>query len=169
MLRTLASCWNKERLDVFEAIIEEVKRLVVARNQTQDTWLVQDTYRFCSLELESRTPGLCSQCSATELQWPDNHQHSQTSMFISGWPLTEFWWHILSGCRVWDWGIQYHLWRACIEDCEGWLLSRCCGSVAEHWLHKLRVMGLIPGCFSLSLFSPQRTSNLFYSNKRQEF
>ena len=43
MLRTLASCWNKERLDVFEAIIEEVKRLVVAGNQTQDTWLVQDT------------------------------------------------------------------------------------------------------------------------------
>ena len=24
-----------------------------------------------------------------------------------------------------------------IEDCEGWCLSSCRGSVAEHWLHKL--------------------------------
>ena len=28
---------------------------------------------------------------------------------FSGQPLTEFWWHILSGCQVCDWGIQYHL------------------------------------------------------------
>ena len=112
-------------------------------------------------------------CAASALplsyvQWPNNHQHSQTSKFISGWPLTEFWWHILSGCRVWDWGtsvppVACMLDCSCTEDCEGWLLSRCCGSVAEHWLHKLRVMGLIPGCcqpFHFPLFSPQRTSNL---------
>ena len=39
-LRTLASCWNKERLDVFWGKIE-VKRLAVTRNRTQNTWLVQ--------------------------------------------------------------------------------------------------------------------------------
>ena len=26
-----------------------------------------------------------------------------------------------------------------IEDCEGWLLSGCCGSVAEHWWFKPEV------------------------------
>ena len=26
-----------------------------------------------------------------------------------------------------------------IEDCEGWWLSACRGSVAEHWLHKPEV------------------------------
>ena len=36
--------------------------------------------------------------------------------------------HILSGCQVCDWGIQYHLW-----------LSSCCGSVAEHWRLKPEV------------------------------
>ena len=28
---------------------------------------------------------------------------------FSGWPLTEFWRHILSGCQVCDWGIRCHL------------------------------------------------------------
>ena len=28
---------------------------------------------------------------------------------FSGRPLTEFWRHVLSGCQVCDWGIQYHL------------------------------------------------------------
>ena len=32
-----------------------------------------------------------------------------------------------------------------IEDCEGWWLSGCCGSVAEHWLHKPGVLGSISG------------------------
>ena len=32
------------------------------------------------LEFEPRTPGLCSQCSATELRQLDNHQPSQFSI-----------------------------------------------------------------------------------------
>ena len=40
MLRTLASHWNKEGLDVFEAKIEKMKRLAVAKNQIRDKWLV---------------------------------------------------------------------------------------------------------------------------------
>ena len=31
--------------------------------------------------IKPRTPGLCSQCSATELQQPDNHQPSQSSIY----------------------------------------------------------------------------------------
>ena len=42
-----------------------------------------------------------------------------------------------------------------IEDCEGWWFSGCHSSVAEHWLHKPGVFGLIPGGFWPSLFSPQ--------------
>ena len=48
-----------------------------------------------------------------------------------------------------------------IEDCEGWWLSRCHSSVAEHWLHKPGVLGLIPGdCqpFHFPLFSPHNIS-----------
>ena len=44
-----------------------------------------------------------------------------------------------------------------IEDCEGWWLSGCCSSVAEHWLHKPGVLGLIAGnCqpFHFPLFLP---------------
>ena len=39
-------------------------------------------------------------CSAWVLSWWRE---------FSGWPLTEFWRRILSGCQVCDWGIQYHL------------------------------------------------------------
>ena len=41
------------------------------------------------------------------------------------------------------------------EDCESWWLSSCRNSVAEHWLHKPGVLGLIHsscGSFYLSLF-----------------
>ena len=31
------------------------------------------------------------------------------------------------------------------ENCEGWWLSGCHGSVTEHWLHKPGVLGSIPG------------------------
>ena len=45
-----------------------------------------------------------------------------------------------------------------IEDCEGWWLSGCCGSVAEHWWLKPEgVLGSTPGdCwpFHISLFLP---------------
>ena len=45
------------------------------------------------------------------------------------------------------------------EDCEGWWLSGCRSSVAEHWLHETGVLGSIPGdCqpFHFLLFSPQK-------------
>ena len=40
-LELFASCWNEERLDVFEAKIEESEKASSAGNRTQDTWLVQ--------------------------------------------------------------------------------------------------------------------------------
>ena len=44
------------------------------------------------------------------LEW-ENHSAWVLSWWreFSGQPLMEFWWHILSGCQVCDWGIQYHL------------------------------------------------------------
>ena len=76
--------------------------------------------------IESRTPGLCSQCSATELRQPDNHQSSQSSICTA--PLHGWW---SSSC--------------CSSP-----------SVAEHWLHKPGVLGSIPGdcrAFHFPLFS----------------
>ena len=61
----------------------------------------------------------------------------------------------------WLLGVQLrHFSTTCavhIEDCEGWWLSGCRSSVAEHWLHKPGVLGSIPGdCwpFHFPLFSP---------------
>ena len=100
------------------------------------------------------TPGLSCHCSATELQplsyghWATATGQPQTLTILyvysiggtecltwqplslshqKGQPLTNFW---LSGCQVWDWGIQYYLH---IEDCESWSLPGCRSSVAEHW------------------------------------
>ena len=41
MLRTLASCWNMENLDILRQKERKVKRPAVTRNRIQDTWLVQ--------------------------------------------------------------------------------------------------------------------------------
>ena len=42
-----------------------------------------------------------------------------------------------------------------IEDCEGWWLSGCRGSVAEHWQLKPEVSWVrLPAAAGLSLFSP---------------
>ena len=44
-----------------------------------------------------------------------------------------------------------------MEDCEGWWLSGCRGSVTEHWMHKPGVLDSTPGdCwpFHFPLFSP---------------
>ena len=49
--RTLASCWNKENLDV--------------NRGKWKGWQLPG--------IEPRTHGFCSQCSATELRQPDNH------------------------------------------------------------------------------------------------
>ena len=56
-----------------------------------------------------------------------------------------------------------------IEDCEGWWLSGCRSSVAEHWLHKPGVLGSIPSdCrpFHFPLFSPQNKDILIYHWKK---
>ena len=50
-----------------------------------------------------------------------------------------------------------------MQDCEGWL-SGCRSSVAEHWLHKLSVLGSIPGDCQPLFFL-----NSLHSNVRQEF
>ena len=41
-----------------------------------------------------------------------------------------------------------------IEDCEGWWLSGCRSSVAEHWLNKPGVLGSTPGNCWLFHFLP---------------
>ena len=44
------------------------------------------------------------------------------------------------------------------QDCEGWWLSGCCGSVAEHWRLKPEVswvrLTVTASLFHFSLFSP---------------
>ena len=55
-----------------------------------------------------------------------------------------------------------------IEDCEGWWLSGCRGSVAEHWQLKPGTLGLTPGdcwLFHFLLFSPHDS---FISSARQD-
>ena len=117
--------------------IEEGKRLAVAGSWTQDT------------------SGLSHQCSATEPRQPDNHQPSQSPMCtaqvilsnynkkkhsawvlswwreFSGQPLRDFWCHILSGCQVCSWGIQYHRnWNFKQKDYHK--VSRCTHFVRSH-------------------------------------
>ena len=53
---------------------------------------------------------------------------------------SEFWWHILSGCWVYDWGIQYHMCSASREDSENGCLSGCCNSLAKYWQLKLGIL-----------------------------
>ena len=69
----------------------------------------------------------------------------------------------------WLTGVQLrHFRTTCavhIENCEGWWLSGCCGSVAEHCLHKPGVLGSIPGnCrpFHFALFSHQNSYKTLY-------
>ena len=61
-LETLASRWNKQKFRCYEAKIEESEK---GRQPPG---------------IEPRTPSLCSQCSATELRQPDNHQPPQSSI-----------------------------------------------------------------------------------------
>ena len=77
-----------------------------------------------SLGIKSRTPGLCSQYSATEPRWPANHQPSQSSICTAA---------------------QVELKSLSRTGCEGWWLAGHRGSLAEHWLHKPGVLGSIPG------------------------
>ena len=60
------------------------------------------TSKFIYFQREAR----CSE----HLEWV-NHSAWVLSWWreFSGRPLMEFWWHILGGCQVCDWGIQCHL------------------------------------------------------------
>ena len=61
-LELFASRWNKQKFRCYEAKIEESEK---GRQPPG---------------IEPRTSGLCSQCSATELRQPDNHQPPQSSI-----------------------------------------------------------------------------------------
>ena len=132
-----------------------MKKPAVAGSRTQDT------------------SGLSRQCSATEPQQPDDHQPSQSSMYTAQMVLNASVTHLAATCRESN---QYtaqmvlnasvaHLAATCresepvyIEDCEGWWLSGCCSSVAEHWWLKPEVswvrLPVTAGFFHFPLFSP---------------
>ena len=93
-----------------------MKRPAVAGSRTQDT------------------SGLSCQCSATEPRQPDNHQPSQSSMYTAQMVLNASVVHLAATQYV-----PSELCAVYIEDCEGWWLSGCCGSVAEHWRLKPEV------------------------------
>ena len=82
----------------------------------------------------------------------------------------EFWCHMLSGWQVCDWSTQYHL----CSTCEGWRLSGCCGSVAEHWQLKPEVSwvwataGLFTCCLKFLYFSSVRQDALSSMEKRKK-
>ena len=46
-------------------------------------WIYKQVSRLAALGIKPRTPGLCSQCSTTELRPPDNHQPSQSSIYTA--------------------------------------------------------------------------------------
>ena len=74
------------------------------------------------------------------LEW-ENHSPWVLSWWreFSDQPLTEFWWHILRGCQVWDWGIQYHLCSA-YRGLWGFGLG-----ISIRLLHVLTVCQSLPG------------------------
>ena len=66
--------------------------------------------------------------------------------------LTEFWWHILSGCQVCDWGIQYHLcstyrglWGGLVLQLS-WLSGRALAAQARGVLGLTLVLGNCAEC-----------------------
>ena len=77
-------------------------RLPVAAGLFTFLYFHLKTSKFIYFQREAR----CSE----HLEW-ENHSAWVLSWWreFSGRPLTEFWRHILSGCQVCDWGIQYHL------------------------------------------------------------
>ena len=93
-----------------------MKKPAVAGSRTQDT------------------SGLSRKCSATEPQQPDNHQPSQSSICTAQVVLNASVAHLVHVVLNASVAHLVH-----IEDCEGWWLSGCCGSVAEHWRLKPEV------------------------------
>ena len=106
--------------------------------------------------IASKTPmwGKSSKHLDWVLDW-ENHSEWVLSWFSSR-LLTGFWQHIhecLPGVRL------RHFSTTCavhIEDCEGWWLSSCRSSVAEHWWLKPSAPSLIPGDCQPFLFLPQK-------------
>ena len=54
----------------------------------------------------------------------------------------EIWWYVLSGCQVYNQGIQYHV-CSTYRGLWVWWLSGCRSSVTDHWQVKSDVLGLI--------------------------
>ena len=108
------------------------------------------TSNFLYFQLEARY--------SQHLEW-ENHSAWVLSWQreFAGRPLTEFWRHILSGCQVCDWGIQYHL-CSIYRGLWGWWLSGCRSSLAERWWLKPEVswvrLPAAAGLFHFPLFSP---------------
>ena len=50
-----------------------------------------------------------------------------------------------------------------VEDCEGWWLSGCCGSVAEYWQLKPGALGSIPSSMSTFPTEPKCVTLVFFS------
>ena len=79
----------------------KVKRLAAAGSRTQDSWLELPVLcHWATTAGQLPTLTILYICSAWFLSWWRQ---------FSSQPLMEFWRHILSGCQVCDWGIQYHL------------------------------------------------------------
>ena len=89
--------------------------------------------------VKPRTPGLSRQCSATEPQQPDNHQPQ--SLYV----LHRWYWMPQSQPGIHDCLYVLHRWcwmpqsQLAIHNCEGWWLSSCHDSMAEHWRLKPEV------------------------------
>ena len=96
------------------------------QNRTQDTWL--------------EPPVLCHWATVTK-QPP-----ALTILYVyctGGTEMPQS--HILAATQYVLSELGQGLTTSNIEDCEGWWLSGCCSSVAEHWLHKPGILGSIPG------------------------
>ena len=81
---------------------------------------------------------------------------------VSGQPLTKFWKHMLSGCQVCDWGIQYHLWSTLWGLVAVWLLwfsGRAGGST--QWCPGFNSWQLLALIFTF-LYFPLTTSIISY-------
>ena len=74
------------------------------------------------------------------LEW-ENHSEWVLSQWreFTRQPLTEFWWHILSGCQVCDWGIYSTTCAIHRDNFGGRWLSGCHSSVAKPWRLKPEV------------------------------
>ena len=76
------------------------------------------------------------------------------------WPVTDFWQHILSGCLVCNWSIQYCLCNGYRRlYVESWWLSSCRSSVIEQWQIKQKPRR-VPFPATAGFFGPYKISKM---------